>query len=197
MKGITGGAGAGSDKPAGKTAEEIKQDKQNEQNKKEFEEDEKNEKSKTKEEKQKHNDEVRNEGILKPKDKDENTKEIDLEIEAPGAANKVAEEGAQTPPSSEFQKLTTQLVEARKNADNSIGKGGFAIEFKDPASFENSMKVVVFNDDNKNEEKIKVEQFDTHDPAQTQTASLAMAMPLQGDVGATIVDDQPGKESII
>jgi len=27
------------------------------------------------------------------------------------------------------------------------------------------MKVVVFNDDNKNEEKIKVEQFDTHDPA--------------------------------
>lgn len=197
MKGITGGAGAGADKPAGKTAEEIKQDKQNEQNKKEFEEDEKNEKSKTKEEKQKHNDEVRNEGILKPKDKDENTKEIDLEIEAPGAANKVAEEGAQTPPSSEFQKLTSQLVEARKNADNSIGKGGFAIEFKDPASFENSMKVVVFNDDNKNEEKIKVEQFDTHDPAQTQTASLAMAMTLQGDVGATIVDDQPGKESII
>ena len=59
------------------------------------------------------------------------------------------------------------------------------------------MKVVVFNDDNKNEEKIKVEQFDTHDPAQTQTASLAMAMTLQGDVGATIVDDQPGKESII
>ena len=107
MKGITGGAGAGADKPAGKTAEEIKQDKQNEQNKKEFEEDEKNEKSKTKEEKQKHNDEVRNEGILKPKDKDENTKEIDLEIEAPGAANKVAEEGAQTPPSSEFQKLTS------------------------------------------------------------------------------------------
>jgi len=51
------------------------------------------------------------------------------------------------------------------------------------------MKVVVFNDDNKNEEKIKVEQFDTHDPAQTQTASLAMAMTLQGDVGATIVDD--------
>lgn len=36
-----------------------------------------------------------------------------------------------------------------------------------------------------------------HDPAQTQTASLAMALTLQGDVGATIVDDQPGKESII
>jgi hypothetical protein len=59
------------------------------------------------------------------------------------------------------------------------------------------MKVVVFNDANKNEKEIKVEQFDTHDPAQTQTASLAMALTLQGDVGATIVDDQPGKESII
>ena len=59
------------------------------------------------------------------------------------------------------------------------------------------MKVVVFNDPNKNEKEIKVEQFDTHDPAQTQTASLAMALTLQGDVGATIVDDQPGKESII
>jgi hypothetical protein len=59
------------------------------------------------------------------------------------------------------------------------------------------MKVIVFNDAQKNEKEIKIEQFDTHDPAQTQTASLAMAMTLQGDVGATIVDDQPGKESII
>jgi len=57
------------------------------------------------------------------------------------------------------------LTDARKSADNALGKGGFAVEFKDPAQFENSMKVVVFNDDNKNEEKIKVEQFDTHDPA--------------------------------
>lgn len=59
------------------------------------------------------------------------------------------------------------------------------------------MKVLVFNDANKNENEIKVENFDTHDTAQTQTASLAMAMSLQGDNGATIVDDQPGKESII
>lgn len=59
------------------------------------------------------------------------------------------------------------------------------------------MKVIVFNDAKKDEKEIKIEQFDTHDPAQTQTASLAMAMTLQGDVGATIVDDQPGKESII
>lgn len=59
------------------------------------------------------------------------------------------------------------------------------------------MKVIVFNDPNKDEKEIKVEKFDTHDPAQTQTASVAMAMTLQADVGATIVDDQPGKESII
>ena len=78
-----------------------------------------------------------------------------------------------------------------------LGQGGFSINFKDPASFENSMKVLVFNDANKNENESKVEQFATHDTAQTQTASLAMAMSLQGDNGATIVDDQPGKESII
>jgi len=59
------------------------------------------------------------------------------------------------------------------------------------------MKVIVFNDANKNEKEIKVENFDEKDPAQTQTASLAMALSLQGDNGATIVDDQPGKESII
>lgn len=78
-----------------------------------------------------------------------------------------------------------------------LGKGGFAVNFKNPNTFESTMKVVVFNDPNKDEAQIKTEQFDMHDPAQTQTASLAMALTLQGDVGATIVDDQPGKESII
>lgn len=42
---------------------------------------------------------------MKPKSKEEATQEVDLEIEAPGAANKVAEEGAQTPAPAEFQKL--------------------------------------------------------------------------------------------
>jgi len=60
----------------------------------------------SKEEKAKHDDDVRNEGILKPKSKEEENQEVDLEIEAPGAANKVAEEGAQTPASADFQKLT-------------------------------------------------------------------------------------------
>ena len=132
-----------------------------------------------------------------PKNKDEQNQEIDLEIEAPGAANKVAEEGAQTPPTTEFSKLSQQLEEARKKPENQIGNGGFSIDFKDPASFENTMKVLVFQDSNKNEDMIKVENFDTHDSAQTQTASLAMALSLQGDNGATIIDSQPGKESII
>ena len=39
---------------------------------------------------------MRNEGILKPKSKEDVNQEVDLEIEAPGAANKVAEEGAET-----------------------------------------------------------------------------------------------------
>jgi len=42
----------------------------------------------------KHEDEVRNEGIMKPRVKEDQSLEVDLEIEAPGAANKVAEEGA-------------------------------------------------------------------------------------------------------
>lgn len=134
---------------------------------------------------------------MKPRVKEDQSLEVDLEIEAPGAANKVAEEGAQTPPTAEFQKLNTQLADARKKTENQIGKGGFLVNFKDPGSFENTMKVLVFNDQNKNENEIKVENFDTHDTAQTQTASLAMAMSLQGDNGANIIDDQPGKESII
>jgi hypothetical protein len=39
---------------------------------------------------------VRNEGLLKPNTKVDQNVEVDLEIEAPGAANKVAEEGAET-----------------------------------------------------------------------------------------------------
>lgn len=45
------------------------------------------------EEKKKHTEQVRNEGLL-PHDKSDTQIEIDLEIEDPGAANKVAEEGS-------------------------------------------------------------------------------------------------------
>lgn len=53
------------------------------------------------------------------------------------------------------------------------------------------------NDPKQPESKIKAEKFDTKDSAQTQTGAMAMALTLQTEVGATIVDDQPGKESII
>lgn len=49
---------------------------------------------KTKEEKEKHAQEVREEGLKNLNKKQDLTKEVDLEIEDPGAANKVAEEGA-------------------------------------------------------------------------------------------------------
>jgi len=61
------------------------------------------------------------------------------------------------------------------------------------------MTVVVFNDNTGalDESTIKEEKFNTKDIEQAKTASMAMAMTLQTEAGATIVDDQPGKESII
>lgn len=68
---------------------------------------------KTKEERMKHADQVRNEGLMQKKSEDAN-QEIDLEIEAPGAANSVAEEGAKTiATEEEFKKDTQQLATAR------------------------------------------------------------------------------------
>lgn len=97
--------GPKADPAAGKKSEaELKADAQTQQSNKEFLESQKIT-FKSKEEKLKHEDEVRNEGILKPRVKVDENLEVDLEIEAPGAANKVAEEGAMTPPTSEFQKL--------------------------------------------------------------------------------------------
>ena len=60
-------------------------------------------------------------------------KEVDLEIEAPGAANKVAEEGASIVTSQEeFSKDIKELAAARAKPENAIGKGGFKIDFKNP-----------------------------------------------------------------
>lgn len=152
----------------------------------------------TKAEKEKHASAVREEGLSATKL--DSVQEIDLEIEAPGAANKVAEEGAQVIPNEgEYQKLAEQLEASRGKPENKLGKGGFKIPLKDPAEFENTMHVIVFNDATGalDEKTIKEEKFNTKDPEQTKTASMAMAMTLQTEVGATIVDDQPGKESII
>lgn len=145
---------------------------------------------------------MREEGLsqIEQQQKADQTQEIDLEIEAPGAANKVAEEGASIITSQEdFQNDGASLLAARQKADNKIGKGGFQINFKDPSAFEDTMTVVVFSDAKGalDESTIKEEKFNTKDIEQAKTASMAMAMTLQTEAGATIVDDQPGKESII
>ena len=156
---------------------------------------------KNKEEKIAHEDNVRNEGLkllmFKPKG-NMAQQETELEIEEPGAANSVAEEGAKTIQSqAEFEKLKEQLKVARAKKENHLGEGGFLIDLKNPKDFENSMRVVVMADPKENESKIKNEKFDTKNQVQTQSGAMAMAMTLQTEVGATIVDDQPGKESII
>ena len=121
-----------------------------------------------------------------------------MEIEEPGAANSVAEEGAKTiQTETGFEKLTRQLKESRAKKENQLGEGGFLIDLVDPKEYENTMRVVVMTDSKEPENKIKAEKFNTKDQAQTQSGAMAMALTLQTEVGATIVDDQPGKESII
>jgi len=135
----------------------------------------------TKEQREKHSTSVREEGLsqIKAHEEQEKSAEIDLEIEAPGAANKVAEEGASVIQSEEeFHRLEKQLEEARKKPENKLGRKGALINLKNPKDFENSMRVVVFNDPKLNEKTIKNERFDTKDPEQTKTASMAMAMTL-------------------
>jgi len=132
---------------------------------------------KTKEERMKHADQVRNEGLMQKKSTD-NTTEIDLEIEAPGSANSVAEEGAKTILSAEeYQRDVQTLAAARKKPENQIGKGGFMIELKDPKAFENKMTIEILDspDDEKN---IKVEKIDSTDPNQSKQASTVMSLAL-------------------
>lgn len=92
----------------------------------------------------KHDAKVREEGLHIIHMKADQQPEIDLEIEDPGAANSVAEEGAKTIQSEEeFKKLDKELNEARKKPDNKLGKGGFLIDLKNPKEFADSMRVVI------------------------------------------------------
>lgn len=89
---------------------------------------------------------MRNEGIENYKNKDQ-SEEIDLEIEAPGAANQVAEEGSLTiQDDAEFKALVQQLVLARAKSANKLGKGGQAIDLKNPKEFMDTMKILVLHD---------------------------------------------------
>lgn len=82
--------------------------------------------NKEKKEKQEKASKVRNEGVDGPKDPEQAAgTDIDLEIEAPGAANKVAEEGSMTiATESEYLADKKKLEQARKKPEYKIGEGG-------------------------------------------------------------------------
>lgn len=92
-----------------------------------------------------HQDEVRNEGlkVLAEKRKSPSTQdEVSLEIEAPGAAQKIVDEGAKIISHADYISLQSTLKAARAKPENKLGKGGFQIPLTDPATFENTLKVV-------------------------------------------------------
>lgn len=112
-------------------------------------------------------DKVRNEGIelIKQAAKENTQEEIDLEIEAPGAASEVAEEGSLTIQNeTEYKAMLAQLEAARKNPHNKLGKGGHRIELKNPAEFTDTMKILVLHDATTDEKNIKMEKFETKNP---------------------------------
>lgn len=159
--------------------------------------------TKLKKEQEEHADAVRNEGIdemkAKKKDKALAEQEVDLEIEDPGAANKVAEEGSLTiQDEKEYLGLKDKLEKARKKPQNKIGKGGQLIELKDPKEFADTMRILVLHDQNTDEKNVKMEKFETKNPTQAKTAAMAMQMTLETNLGAVIIDDgQSGRESLI
>ena len=134
-------------------------------------------------------DKVRNEGLEIKKDADSG-QEIELEIEAPGAANQVAEEGSKTIANdTEFQGLQKQLTDARKKPGNQLGEGGQLIELKNPKDYADLMRILVLHDSATDEKNIKMEKFETKNPTQAKTAAMAMQMTLETALGATIIDD--------
>jgi len=81
---------------------------------------------------------VRNEGIeaMQSTAAPEQGQDIDLEIEDPGAANKVAEEGSLTIQSeAEYKQLAQKLENDRKKPEYKLADGGFQVALKNPAEF--------------------------------------------------------------
>ena len=86
--------------------------------------------------------------------------------------------------------MAKQLQEQRKKKDNQLGKGGFLIELKNPKDFQNTMDLILAAPDkNLDENKIMVQHFDTKNATQNSQAQLTMAVVLQGDIGADVIDD--------
>lgn len=81
-------------------------------------------------------DKVRNEGLYNKDKEQADGGEIDLEIEAPGSANAVAEEGSLVIQSEdEYKQFNKKLIEARKKPANKLGEGGSLIELKNPKEY--------------------------------------------------------------
>ena len=94
--------------------------------------------------------------------------------------------------------MKKQLDEARNKPENKLGEGGSLIELKNPKEFSDLMRVLVLHDSTTPESELKEEKFATKNPAEAQTAAMAMSMTLETPLGATIIDDgQKGRESII
>ena len=94
--------------------------------------------------------------------------------------------------------MSQQLEEARKKPENKLGEGGQLIELKNPKEYQDLMRILVLHDVNTPIKDIKSEKFNSKDPAQAQTAAMAMQMTLETPLGAAIIDDgQTGRESII
>lgn len=89
------------------------------------------------------------------------------------------------------------MAQSRAKKENKIGAGGFKIALKNPKEFENSMKVVIYNDINQAEDSIVVSKFNTKNGPEATEASQALATVLQSNAGSAMIDDQVGKESIV
>ena len=73
--------------------------------------------------------------------------EITLEIDEEGSSKEFNAEGAKTIENDkEFQKLKTQLKDARSKDKNKLGEGGFQIELDEPAQLQNKISMIILPD---------------------------------------------------
>lgn len=120
---------------------------------------------KMKKEREEAADKVRNEGLYNKDTEQVDGQEIDLEIEAPGSANAVAEEGSLVIQNDdEFNNFNKKLAEQRKKPGNKLGEGGSLIAFKNPKEYADTMRVLVLHDSKTEEKGIKSEKFETKNP---------------------------------
>ena len=85
--------------------------------------------------------------------------------------------------------MNKQLTAARNKPENKLGAGGFAIALKDPKEFVNKMRTVTFDNPEGQETQIQAKSFNSLDKTDQSNAAVQMGEILQGEQGATIIDD--------